>query len=339
LENRKNNFWITIVENQGLIIFLITIVLGCIFTLFNKNFMTLSNLNAIVLNSCILIILAAAEGIVILTGNIDVSVASMLALASYIGFDIFAKFPEIGVIGILIPLAVGGLCGLFNGYFVGSLKLPPIIITLGTMSIFRGLAVLYARGNQINAHQIPPWVNTTINGSFFGVSYLVIYTVLIVLGIHFFLRYYRVGRKIYAIGSNPEAARYFGLDISKITLLAYVVAGVFVGFTGYLYGARASFVAPYYADGWEMQAIAAACLGGISMKGGSGKVIGAALGAFLLGTLDNGLVLLGAPQFVRELIYGAAIVVAIVVNSALMSRIQMIIQKNKAIRRGYGEQF
>ena len=338
MENKKTSFWITIVKNQGWIIFLITILMGCIFTLFNNNFMTLSNINAIVLNSCILIILAAAEGIVILTGNIDVSVASILALASFIGFDLFVKIPNIGLAGILIPFTVGGLCGLINGYFVGNLKLPPIIITLGTMSIYRGLAVIYAGGKQINAHQIPSWVNTSINGSIFGVSYLVIYTVLIVLGIYLFLKYYRVGRKIYAIGSNPEAARYFGLDISKITLLAYIIAGIFVGFAGYLYGARSAYVAPYYADGWEMQAIAAACLGGISMKGGSGNVIGAALGAFLLATLDNGLVLIGAPQFVRELIYGAAIVVAVVINSILLNRIQIIIQKNKAIRRGYNEQ-
>lgn len=337
MEDKKTNFWIMIVKNQGWIIFFITILIGFGFSMFNKNFMTLSNINAIVLNSCILIILAAAEGVVILTGNIDVSVASILALASFIGFDIFSKIPNIGVIGILIPLIVGGLCGLINGYFVSTLKLSAIITTLGTMSIFRGLAVIYAGGKQINSHQIPPWVNNSINGSIFGVSYLVIYTVLIVLGIYLFLQYSRVGRNIYGVGSNPEAARYFGLNSSKIVLLAYVIAGIFVGFTGYLYGARSAYIAPYYADGWEMQAIAAACLGGISMKGGSGNVIGAALGAFLLATLDNGLVLMGAPQFIRDFIYGAAIVVAIIVNSILLSRIQLIIQKNKAIRRGYNE--
>ena len=338
MKTNKTELWITIFKNQGWIIFFITILIGCMFSLVNANFMKLSNINAIVLNSCILIILAAAEGIVILTGNIDVSVASTLALSSFIGFDLFKKFPDIGVIGILIPVAVGGLCGLINGYFVGSLKLPSIIITLGTMSIYRGLAVIYAGGKQINAQEIPTWVNASINGSIFGVSYLVIYTVLIVLGIHLFLKYYRLGRKIYAIGSNKEAALYFGLNINRITLLAYVVAGVFVGFTGYLYGARSAYIAPYYANGWEMQAIAAACLGGISMKGGSGNVIGAALGALLLATLNNGLILVGAPQFVREFIYGAAIVVAIVINSALLSRIQMIILKNKARRRGYNEQ-
>jgi len=338
LKNKKTIFWIAIVKNQGLILFFITLLMGCLFSLFNKNFMTLSNINAIVLNSCILIILAAAEGVVILTGNIDVSIASILALASFIGFDVLAKFPEIGFIGILIPLAVGGLCGLVNGYFVGGLKLPPIIMTLGTMSIFRGLAVIYANGKQINAHQIPAWVNTTINGNIFGVSYLVIYSVLIVIGLSLFLQYYPVGRKIYAIGSNKEAAVYSGLNISRVTLFAYVIAGIFIGFAGYLYGGRSAYVAPYYAQGWEMQAIAAACLGGISMKGGSGTVIGAALGAFLLATLDNGLVLLGAPTYVREFIYGGAIVIAIVVNSFLLSRIQVIIQKNKAIRRGYNDQ-
>jgi rhamnose transport system permease protein len=336
--NRKANLWINIERNQGWFVFIITVFLGFFFSLFNKNFLTVSNVYAIVLNSCILIILAAAEGVVILTGNIDVSIASTLALASFIGFDLFVVAPQLGAFGILIPLLIGGVCGLINGFLVGNLKLSPIIVTLGTMSVFRGLAVIYANGKQINAHEIPKWVNASINGNILGVSYLIIYTFVIIFAIYMFLKFYPVGRKIYAIGSNRDAAMYFGLNTNRITLLAYVIAGILVGFAGYLYGGRSAYVAPYYAEGWEMQAIAAACIGGISMKGGSGNVIGAAIGAFLLATLDNGLILMGAPQYIREFIYGAAIVVAIVINSVLMNRIQLIIQKNKAIRRGYNEQ-
>ena len=233
---------------------------------------------------------------------------------------------------------LGGLCGLINGLLVGYLKLSAIIVTLGTMSIFRGLAVIYANGRQINSHEIPTWVNRSINGNIFGVSYLVIYTILIILGLYLFLKHFPVGRKIYAIGSNREAAKYFGLNTEKMVVVSFIIAGIFTGFAGFLYGGRSAYVAPYYAEGWEMQAIAAACIGGISMKGGSGNIIGAALGAFLLATIDNGLILMGAPQFVRELVYGAAIVIAIVINSVLLNQIQIMIQKNKAIRRGYHEQ-
>ena len=336
--HKKNNFLINIERNQVWIVFLITVLLGIFFSTFNRNFLTVSNINAIILNSCILIILTASESVVILTGNIDVSVASILALSSFIGFDFFAKFPEIGPFGILIPLMLGGLCGLINGLLVGYLKLSAIIVTLGTMSIFRGLAVIYANGRQINSHEIPTWVNRSINGNIFGVSYLVIYTILIILGLYLFLKHFPVGRKIYAIGSNREAAKYFGLNTEKMVVVSFIIAGIFTGFAGFLYGGRSAYVAPYYAEGWEMQAIAAACIGGISMKGGSGNIIGAALGAFLLATIDNGLILMGAPQFVRELVYGAAIVIAIVINSVLLNQIQIMIQKNKAIRRGYHEQ-
>lgn len=336
--HKKNNFLLNIERNQVWIVFLITVLLGIFFSLFNRNFLTVSNINAIILNSCILIILTASESVVILTGNIDVSVASILALSSFLGFDFFVKFPGLGPLGILIPLLLGGLCGLINGLLVGYLKLSAIIVTLGTMSIFRGLAVIYANGRQINSHEIPSWVNRSINGSIFSVSYLVIYTILIVLGLYLFLKHFPVGRKIYAIGSNREAAKYFGLNTEKMVVVSFIIAGIFTGFAGFLYGGRSAYVAPYYAEGWEMQAIAAACIGGISMKGGSGNIIGAALGAFLLATIDNGLILMGAPQFVRELVYGAAIVVAIVINSVLLNRIQIMIQKNKAIRRGYHEQ-
>lgn len=336
--SKKNNFLINIERNQVWIVFLITVLLGIFFSFFNGNFLTVSNINAIILNSCILIILTASESVVILTGNIDVSVASILALSSFVGFDFFVKFPGLGPLGILVPLILGGLCGLINGLLVGYLRLSAIIVTLGTMSVFRGLAVIYANGRQINSHEIPSWVNRSINGSIFSISYLVIYTILIIIGIYLFLKHFPVGRKIYAIGSNRDAAKYFGLNTEKMVVVSFIIAGIFTGFAGFLYGGRSAYVAPYYAEGWEMQAIAAACIGGISMKGGSGNIIGAALGAFLMATIDNGLILMGAPQFVRELVYGAAIVIAIVINSVLLNRIQIMIQKNKAIRRGYNEQ-
>lgn len=336
--DKKNNFLVNMERNQSWMVLLITIILGFFFSIFNKNFLSLSNINAIILNACILIILASAESIVILTGNIDVSVAAILAFSSFIGFDVFVKMPNIGAVGLLVPLFIGGMCGLINGMLVGYLKLSAIIVTLATNSIYRGLAVIYAGGRQINAHEIPTWVNSSINGSVMGVSYLVIYSVLIVLGIHLFLTHFPIGRKIYAVGSNSEAAKYFGLNTKKVIVIAYIIAGIFTGFAGFLYGGRSAYVAPYYAEGWEMQAIAAACIGGISMKGGSGSIFGAALGALMLATIENGLVLMGAPQFVRQMINGGAIVIAIVINSVLLNRIQVMVQKNKAIRRGYNEQ-
>jgi rhamnose transport system permease protein len=329
----KGKWGVLALKNRVLGVLVFLILLTFIFSIMNRNFATVSNADTIILNASILVIMACAEAVVLLTRNYDVSVASILALTAYVGFDLFAKFPQIGPIMILIPLLIGALCGALNGLLVGYGKLSSIIVTLGALSVYRGLAIVYAQGRQIEPKDVPYWVKESITGNlFFGLSTLVVIAVIVVVGIAVYLYYTRTGRQIYAVGSNPDAAIFYGLKKPRIVFQAYVICGTLTGLAGFLFGARASYVVPYFANGMEMQVLAAAVVGGVSVLGGSGNVIGAAVGAVVMATIENGLILLGASDFVRQFIAGALIVFAVVMDAAILAQVQNLLKSKR--RRG-----
>ena len=301
------------------------ILLTLFFGSLSPSFLTLSNLNTILLNASILAIVACAQAIVVLTRNFDLSVGSTVALASYVGFDVVRTVPEIGPLLVLVPVVIGGLCGLVNGLIVAYGRVPAVIATLGTMSIYRGLASLYAGGDQINLADLPAWVNTIVNGSVLGLPALPLLAAAVIAASAVLLRAYPLGRRIYAIGSNPEAAVTFGLDHRRIVLSAYVLAGLLTGLAAFLFGARSSWIVPYMAEGLELTTLAAVVIGGVSVLGGSGSVVGAALGAVAIGAIDNGLVLVRASDWLRQFIQGAAIVVAVVVDAFLQHRVAELV--------------
>lgn len=320
-------------KNRVLSVLVFQVILTLFFSLITRNFASLSNVNTIILNASILVIMACAEAVVIITRNYDVSVASVLALTAYVSFDLFAKFPQAGPVLILIPILIGAVCGGINGLLVGRFRLSSIIVTLGTMSVYRGLAVVYAAGKQIEPKDVPIWVKQFITGNiFFGLSTLVFIAIVVVLAIAIYLRYTRVGRQIYAVGSNPDAATFYGLKGPQIIMEAYIICGALTGLAGFLFGARASYVVPYFALGWEMQVLAAVVLGGVSVLGGSGNVIGAAMGALVLATINNGLILLGASEFMRQFIYGAMIVVAVVIDAIILTQVQNLLKAKRRRR-------
>lgn len=296
------------------------------FSLLTGNFATLANLNTIALNAAILVVVASGAAIVVITRNYDLSVGSTVALASYVGLDLVRQFPDAGYVMAIAPVMIGAVCGAVNGLLVAYLRVPSVIATLGTMSIFRGLAFLYAGGGQINAQDLPPWVANTASSTVFGVSIFVIIAIAVVAVAAFMLKRLPIGRQMYAVGSNPEAAAYYGLDSHKIVFWAYVFCGLFAGLAAFLFAARSSWIVPYLAQGLELTALAAVVIGGVSVLGGSGSVAGAAIGAVTLAALDNGLVLLGASEFIRQLIQGLAIVIAVVVDAVIQRRVQNLLK-------------
>jgi rhamnose transport system permease protein len=313
-------------EHRELGIFAFLLLLAGAFALTSSNFATLANANTIALNASILVVVACAETVVVLTRNFDLLVGSIVALSSYVGLDIIRQFPEAGPLMVLAPVAIGGACGAFNGLLVAVFRIPSVIATLGTLSIFRGLAYLYASGQQINAKDLPQWVLGTASLQIAGVSLLVLVALAVVAASAFLLQQLRIGRQIYAIGSNPEAAAFYGLNSRRIVFFAYLITGLLTGLGAFLFGTRAGYVVPYLAQGLELTALAAVVLGGVSVLGGSGTVIGAAIGAITLATLDNGLVLLGASEFTRQLIQGLAIILAVVVNSVIQRRVRELLR-------------
>ena len=323
-----------LMQNRALGVALFLVLLCVFFAALNPNFASIGNLNTIALNAAILVVVACAEAMVVITRNYDLSVGSTVALASYVGLDVIRIFPHVGPVLILVPVALGALCGVVNGALVAYGRLPSVVATLGTMSVFRGLAFLYANGGQINGKDLPAWVAGTATSHVFGLSVLILVACAVVALASFMLGKLRIGRKIYAIGSNPEAAVFYGLDARAVIFKAYVMAGLLTGLAAYLFAARASWIVPYLAQGLELTALAAVVIGGVSVLGGSGTMLGAALGALTLSALDNGLVLLGASEFTRQFIQGAAIVVAVVIDAVVQRRLQDLLKTMRSRRPG-----
>lgn len=336
-ENYLNNWSIIVLKNRVSGVILCEIIIIILFSFFSNKFLTLSNLNTIFLNSCIMAILACAEGVVIITRNYDISIASILALTAYIGFDIIKRYPNIGPILIFIPIIIGMICGLINGIIVAYGKVSSVFVTLGSLSIYRGIVTVYAGGHQIEPMDIPEWVRKSVTGSIIpGISNLAIIAITIVILSSVYLRYTRIGRQIYAIGSNPDAAKYYGLKVTKIIILAYTICGTLTGLSGFLFAARSSYVVPWFAQGIEMSVIGAVVVGGVSVLGGSGNVIGASIGAIFLSTIENGLILVGTHEVIRQLIYGITIVGACILDATVLKQVSNILKlKKRRFRKVY----
>lgn len=334
LPNASKSLWsVVILKNRVVGVFLFELLIMAIFSTVAKKFLSLSNLNTIFLNACVLAILACAEGVVIIARNYDVSIASMLALVAYVSFDVMKHFPNAGPIMILVPIAIGLLCGLINGTIVAYGKVSSVFVTLAGLSVYRGIVTVYAKGQQIEPKDIASWVRDSVTGSIIpGISNLAIITIIVIAIVAIYLRYTRIGRQIYAIGSNPDAASSYGLKVPRVILSAYILCGGLTGLGGFLFASRSSYVVPWFAQGLEMQVIGSVVVGGVSVLGGSGNVVGCAFGAIVLTTMDNGLILVGTSEVVRQLLYGVAIVGACILDAIVLRQVRGLLKLNK--RRG-----
>jgi rhamnose transport system permease protein len=308
-------------------------IIGFVFSLLTQQFLTVQNATAIASNAAILSIVAAAQAIVLLTRNVDVSVGSIMGFTAYLTADYAAHHPNVGAELVLLALVIGLSLGIINGLLVAYARVSSLIATLATMSLYRGFTYMYARGQEVTSNKLPRWMLHSVDLRFSGIPLLVIICVLVVWLVAIFLRHYPIGRRIYAVGSNPLASVFYGLRIERVVLLAYGLSGLLCGFAGLLYAARVGTVTVILASGWEMSSLAAAVIGGVSVTGGSGTVIGAALGALVLATIDNGLVLLGIPEFWRMFIQGSSIVAAAAVDVFIAYRIRMALQGQRFDRR------
>lgn len=316
---------------SGVLAFLF--IIGLIFSLLTPQFLTVQNASAIASNAAILSIVAAAQAIVLLTRNVDVSVGSMMGFTAYLTADYAAHHPNVGAELVVIALIIGLGLGAINGLLVAYGRVSSLIATLATMSLYRGFTYMYARGQEVTSNKLPRWMLHSVDFRFSGIPVLVVICVLVVGGVAIFLRHYPIGRRIYAVGSNPLASVFYGLRIQRVVLLAFVLSGLLCGFAGLLYAVRVGTVTVILASGWEMSSLAAAVIGGVSVTGGSGTVIGAALGALVLATIDNGLVLLGIPEFWRMFIQGSSIVAAAAADVLIASRIRKSLESQRFGRR------
>ena len=299
-------------------VLLILLAIGMIFTFGSDRFLTPSNLMNIALQTSIIAIIAIGMTFVMLTAGIDLSVGSVVALCGALAAGMAVQ-QELGTyLGIALALVAGAIVGLINGLLIVKGKMPPFVATLSTLAIARGLTLVYTDGRPISG--IDERFIFLSGGEILGVATPVIILVTIFAIAYIVLRSTRFGNYVFATGGNEEVSRLAGIRTSRVTLSVYIISGLLAAVGGVLLTSRLWSAQPNAAVGLELDAIAAPVLGGVSLFGGVGGVAGAVVGAFILGILSNGLNLMGVPSFWQQVIKGAVLILAIMLDVATKRR-------------------
>ncbi|KZM47581.1 ABC transporter permease [Labrenzia sp. OB1] len=279
-------------------------------------FVAPSNLANVLNDTAPLIILALGQMVVILTRCIDLSVAANLALTGMAVAMLNTVMPGLPIpVILLVALCLGALMGLINGLLVWKLDIPPIVVTLGTMTIFRGIIFVISGGEWINAHEMSDTFKAFPRAVLFGLPVLSWIAIAVAAGFVVLVGRTPLGRAFFAVGGNPHAAVYTGIDVGRTQCAAYVLSGALAGLTGYLWVARYAVAYVDIAAGFELEVVAACVIGGISIAGGIGSVGGALLGALFLGIVKNALPVIHISPFWQLAISGSAIIIAVAFNA------------------------
>lgn len=308
-----SNFKTKIKDNQNLGTILALIILMVFVSILNPTFLQANNLMNLMRQLIINGFIALGMTFVILTGGIDLSVGSTLAVTS----AIFAGLLQNGmntILAILIALGLGLILGLINGFLITKGKLAPFIVTLATMTIFRGLTLVYTDGRPIAGPKDNFAFQFLGKGQFFGVPFQVILFALAFLILWTILNKTALGRKIYAVGGNEKASFISGINIDKVKISVYLISSLMAVLSGLVLTSRLNSAQPTAGVAYEMDAIAAVVLGGTSMAGGSGSLTGTLIGILILGVLNNGLNLLGVSSFYQQIVKGIVILIAVLID-------------------------
>ena len=303
---------------QRLLPFFTLLALFIILSIASPNFLTSTNLSSVVRQTAVINIMALGMTVIIIAGGIDLSVGSILALAGLLGAMTMEKH-GIGW-GIAAGMLVGMLCGFANGLMITSLRISPFIVTLGTMGIYRGFALIISKG--LPVHEIPPSFSYLGEGTLLGVPFVLWILLLCAVVTHILLEHTRHGRYAFSIGSNPDAAFYAGVPVKFHTIVVYAGAGLLTGLSGMIEVSRLMTGQPTGGQGYELTAIAAVVIGGGSLRGGEGSVLGTLVGAFIMGLLANGSDLLGTNPYWQQVIIGAVIIMAVAFDELRKRRLK-----------------
>lgn len=308
-------------REAGISVFIL--ILAVIVTLRAPAFLTVENAKDILLNISILSIVALAQAMVIITHGIDLSVGSMIGLVAMMVAFMMKQSPDFPVVGALVlGMALGAVLGSFNGLIISYGKVPPIIATLGTLSIYRGMVFFYSQGTWINSFELPKAFKLLSKGTPLGLPNMVIIAIVFAIAVYFFLNHTRTGRDIYAVGSNPDAAQVAGIRKQRIIFLAYLLSGIACGLAAVLWASRFESAQTNTALGFELQTVAASVVGGVSISGGVGTVPGVLLGALLLGIIENSLPLVRISPFWQLAAQGLLILIAVVTDNLILRSAQ-----------------
>jgi rhamnose transport system permease protein len=328
---RRLTEWVFRVRELGIVVVLVGLI--AVTGILEPRFLETASLRNLALNAAIFAILAAGQTLVLITRNVDLSVGSVLGLSAYFAGDLLSNHQGLPIPLVFVAgMALGAVCGLFNGVLVTFGKVPALVVTLGTLYMFRGLAFLWTNGTQVNAETLPDAFLNLGTDSIVGIPILVIMAIIVLLVVGQWLRDYRAGRELYAIGSNPDGARLAGVRSDRRVLSAFVLAGALAGLGGVLFTARFGTVDATAGVGYELTVIAAAVVGGVAIFGGTGSVYGAALGALLLGTITSSLIVLKVEAFWQQAAIGALLLLAITIDRLLGLRVDAALRRRSARR-------
>ena len=308
-------------REAGLIVMIIVFCLAV--GLYNPQFLTLNQLRVTMLLVPLIMIGAMGQMLVIAARHVDLSIGSIMAVSAMASGLMFRHMPEIPwVLGFPLSIGTGLLLGLVNGALVVVFRLPAIIVTLGTLNLYRGLTFIMSDARQIDRQFVPSALKAMSQTSpVFGIPWIILMMFAVAGLTYWFAMHTRMGRQIFALGSNPGAAALRGIDVTRVTLVVFAISGALSGLAGIMYASRWGFVNPSNTGaGFEFQVIAAVVIGGVSINGGVGTVGGVVLGVLLLGCVASALPLLGIPGTAQNAIYGAVILVALVIDRLVRQR-------------------
>jgi rhamnose transport system permease protein len=313
---------LTVLRSREIAIALVLVLVIAAATAKTPTFLFSSNSwRDLLLTPSILILLAVGEAVVIITRNVDLSVGSVLGLTAYLTGRLFVDHPGIPLVAVFAAgLLAGAVLGMVNGLLVAFARVPALVITLGTLYIYRGLVLTWAGSNRINASDMPDSFQSLGTGTVLSIPVLFVIAMAVLAVVGYFLHSSRSGREMYAIGSDPDAAELYGLRVRRRLIGAFVLSGALAGASGVVFAARYGSVSSSAGTGIELQAVGAVVIGGVAIFGGSGTVWGAAIGAVLLVTINRALPILGIQDFWQQAVVGALILGAIVLDRVLSAR-------------------
>lgn len=318
----RNRWLSTIARQRELSLVAMMFVLGAGVSMVAPQFLSVANFSQVASLAAVIAVVAVGEAIVIITRNIDLSVEATIGLVAYSVARVLELNALDPIAAIAMGLGIGLVLGMVNGVVVAFLRVPAIVATLGTLSIFRGIDYVIAGSHQVPLAGLPPGFTDPARDSILGIPMFVLIAVAVVAIGSLILRSTTFGRQVYAVGSNPEAAAVLGIPSRRVVFVAFTACGLLAGLAGVMWVMQFGTINGTAATGAVLGIVAAVVVGGVNIMGGSGTLAGAALGALFLGFIANALILVGLSQFWLQAIYGVVILVAIGTDALIRHSLQ-----------------
>lgn len=321
------------------------LILGVVLVLFGtqiNNYFSPRTFNRISGVVAVIAVVAVGQTLVVITRNVDLSVGSIVGFTAYFLGRQLSLYDDINpVAAVGIAMSVGAIFGLVNGLLVSYGRIPSIVVTLGTLAIYRGLLVEYSGSRSIATRDLPDWIKDLPQQSIFTIGELEMrilpfLAIVVIIIFQLVLLYTAFGRRLYAVGSSPEAAEMAGIPAHRLVTIAFIISGALSGLGGFIYLSRIGTITVVAAQGLELQVVAAVVVGGVNIFGGSGTVFGALLGAVMIGTIEQSLIRMRINEFWKDALLGVFIMAAVTVDTIVLNRLRLWLAKARQQETSFG---